>query len=153
MTIFEASQQYAARKIPLILFAGKDYGMGSSRDWAAKGTALLGVRAVVARSFERIHRSNLIGMGILPLEFTSDQSYESLRITGEELFTLHGLEEGINPNQQVILIIDRDGKKTEALLKSRIDTPMEAEYYRHGGILPFMLRHLLTEKQKPSKRL
>jgi aconitate hydratase len=146
MSIFDACQQYAEKKIPLILFAGKDYGMGSSRDWAAKGTALLGIRVVVARSFERIHRSNLIGMGVLPLEFLPGESHESLHLTGEEIFTVQGLNQGIKPHQQVVLEIDRNGEKSQAQLIVRIDTSTEVEYYRHGGILPFVLRQLLVEK-------
>jgi aconitate hydratase len=146
MTIFEASQKYAEKNVPLIIFAGKDYGMGSSRDWAAKGTALLGVRAVVARSFERIHRSNLIGMGVLPLEFTNDESYESLNITGDETFSLLGLEKGLSPRQEVTLEISRGGKKSQTKLLARIETPIEVEYYKHGGLMPYMLRQLLPKK-------
>lgn len=145
MTIFDACQTYAKRKVPLIIFAGKDYGMGSSRDWAAKGSALLGVRAVVAQSFERIHRSNLIGMGVLPLEFTNNQSHESLGITGEETFTITGIEQGIMPGQQVNLEISRAGKIDKVPLVVRIDTPIEVEYYKNGGIMPYVLRHLLKK--------
>jgi aconitate hydratase len=141
--IFDACQTYAERQIPLILFAGKDYGMGSSRDWAAKGTALLGVRAVVARSFERIHRSNLIGMGVLPLEFLNDESWESLGITGEEVFSLLGLEKELTPKQDVALEIERSGKKTSTKLRLRLDTSTEVEYYEQGGILPYVLRQLI----------
>jgi len=143
LPIFDACQIYIERKVPLIIFAGKDYGMGSSRDWAAKGTALLGVRVVVARSFERIHRSNLIGMGVLPLEFTNDASWESLGLTGEEVFSLVGVEKELKPKQEVILEIARKGKTDQAKLLLRIDTPTEIEYYKHGGILPYVLRHLL----------
>jgi aconitate hydratase len=146
MTIFDACQKYAERKVPLIIFAGRDYGMGSSRDWAAKGTALLGVRAVVARSFERIHRSNLVGMGVLPLEFLNDESFESLGITGEETFTILGLEEKITPRAEVTLEINRNGQKKQAKLIARIDTPIEVEYYKHGGIMPYVLRQLLPKK-------
>lgn len=142
MSIFDACQIYAERKVPLIIFAGKDYGMGSSRDWAAKGTALLGVRVVVARSFERIHRSNLIGMGVLPLEFTNDASWESLGLTGEEVFSLLGIEKELKPKQEVVLEIARKGKIDQVKLLLRIDTPTEVEYYKHGGILPYVLRHL-----------
>jgi aconitate hydratase len=139
-TIFEASEAYAKKKIPLIVFAGKDYGMGSSRDWAAKGPALLGVRVVVATSFERIHRSNLIGMGILPLEFENGQTWESLGINGSETFNLLGLEKGLKPRQKVTLEINRNGKKEQVTLMSRLDTPIEVQYYVNGGIMPFMLR-------------
>ena len=142
MTIFEASEAYAKKEIPLIVFAGKDYGMGSSRDWAAKGPALLGVRVVVAASFERIHRSNLIGMGILPLEFQGGKTWESVGITGTETFSLMGLEKGLAPHQKVVLEINRDGKKEQVELVSRLDTPIEVQYYQNGGIMPFMLRQL-----------
>ncbi len=143
MHIFDACQKYAQKKVPLIIFAGKDYGMGSSRDWAAKGTALLGVRAVVAQSFERIHRSNLIGMGVLPLKFKDDESWETLGIAGDETFNLVGVEKKMKPRQEVILEICRGAAKTQAKLISCIETPTEVEYYEHGGILPYVLRHLL----------
>lgn len=137
LPIYDAAQKYATRKTPLIIFAGKDYGMGSSRDWAAKGTALLGVKAVVAQSFERIHRSNLIGMGVLPLQFQDGESWESLGITGAETFTLH-LPEKLAPRQEVTLTF---GSK-KAMLTTCLDTPIEVEYYEHGGILPYVLEHL-----------
>lgn len=143
MTIYEACEEYAKRKTPLILFAGNDYGMGSSRDWAAKGTNLLGVRAVVAQSFERIHRSNLIGMGVLPLEFTKGMSHESLGLTGSELFSLSGIEGQLHPGQEITLEITRGGKVEKVPLKARLDTPIEIEYYLHGGILPYVLRQIL----------
>ncbi len=147
MTIYEACQVYAKRKTPLILFAGKDYGMGSSRDWAAKGSALLGVKVVVARSFERIHRSNLIFMGILPLQFREGESLESVGITGEETFSLLGLTEPFTPQQEVTLEIEQNGNKRQIKLISKLDTPSEIEYYRHGGILPFILRQQLAHKK------
>lgn len=147
MTIFDACQIYARRKTPLIIFAGKDYGMGSSRDWAAKGSALLGVKAVVARSFERIHRSNLIGMGVLPLQFQGEDSLESLGLTGEETFSLLGLEDRLVPQQEVILEITKDGKSRQVKLTAKLDTISDVEYYRHGGILPFILRQQLTKKE------
>ncbi len=143
MSIFEACQEYGKRGIPLIIFAGKDYGMGSSRDWAAKGTALLGVKAVVAKSFERIHRSNLIGMGVLPLEFENDDSWETLKLGGTELFSILGLEKGIVPRQEVMLEIARGGKNERVKLRLRIDTKTEASYYLHGGIMPYVLRQIL----------
>jgi aconitate hydratase len=146
MTIFEATQFYAERKIPLIIFAGKDYGMGSSRDWAAKGTALLGIKAVVAQSFERIHRSNLIGMGVLPLQFLNEDSVESLGLTGEETFDLV-LEKALTPQQTAILKIKRNQDIQQVPLLCRLDTTSEVEYYKHGGILPFVLRQLLMEQQ------
>ena len=139
MSIYDAAQEYAKEKTPLILFAGKDYGMGSSRDWAAKGTLLLGVRAVVAKSFERIHRSNLIGMGVLPLRFLDGEGWETLGIQGDETFTLKGLEK-LTPHQEVTLEIS-NGRR--AKLSSAIDTPIEVEYYLHGGIMPYVLRQLI----------
>lgn len=146
MSIFDACQIYAQKEVPLIVFAGKDYGMGSSRDWAAKGTALLGVRAVVASSFERIHRSNLIGMGVFPLEFQDNENLESLGLKGDETFSLLGIEKNLSPRQEVILEISRAGKKEQVKLRSRIDSSMEVEYYRHGGILPYVLRQMLKAK-------
>lgn len=144
LSIFEASEIYAERKTPLIVFAGKDYGMGSSRDWAAKGPALLGVKVVVARSFERIHRSNLIQMGVLPLEFQGEDSVESLGITGDESFSIVGFGEPLVPKQEVILAITKNGQSRQAKLTSRLDTSSEVEYFRHGGILPFILRQYLA---------
>jgi aconitate hydratase len=143
MSIFEAGQIYAQKNVPLIIFAGKDYGMGSSRDWAAKGTALLGVRVVVAKSFERIHRSNLIGMGVLPLEFASEESWEALKLDGTESFSILGLEKGITPRQDVMLEIQRDEKAERVKLRLRIDTKTEVNYYLHGGIMPYVLRQIL----------
>ncbi|HSX11082.1 MAG TPA: aconitate hydratase [Chlamydiales bacterium] len=137
MPIFDASQKYQAKNIPLIIFAGKDYGMGSSRDWAAKGTSLLGVKAVVAESFERIHRSNLIGMGVLPLQFQGGESWASLHITGAETFTLH-LPQKLAPKQEVILEF---GTK-KARLTTCLNTPIEIDYYEQGGILPYVLTHI-----------
>lgn len=143
MPIYDACQIYEERKVPLILFAGKDYGMGSSRDWAAKGTSLLGIKVVVARSFERIHRSNLIGMGVLPLQFQEQDSAESLELTGEEQFAILGFDGNFRPEQMLMLEISHNGKKREVPLLSRLDTPTEVEYYRHGGILPYVLRQLI----------
>ncbi len=143
-SIFDASLHYKKNKIPLIIFAGKDYGMGSSRDWAAKGTALLGVHAVVAESFERIHRSNLIGMGVLPLQFPDGVTCSSLNIQGNELFNIKGLETPPSPGQQIILEITfPSGKTVETPLTLRIDTEMEQSYYSHGGILPYVLTNML----------
>ncbi len=146
VTIFEAFEEYQKKNIPLIIFAGKDYGMGSSRDWAAKGTVLLGVRAVVARSFERIHRSNLIGMGALPLEFKDDASWESLKITGDETFSLQGADGALTPHQEITLVIQHQGKTREVPLTLRLDTPIEVEYYNHGGIMPYVLRQIIQKK-------
>lgn len=146
MSIYDACQTYAERKTGLIVFAGNDYGMGSSRDWAAKGTALLGVRAVVASSFERIHRSNLIGMGVLPLQFKEGQNVDTFHITGSETFSLTGISNGFKLKQEAILEIDRGGKVDKIPVIIRLDTPMEIEYYQNGGIMPYVLRQILTEK-------
>jgi aconitate hydratase len=146
MTIYDAAVRYQADGIPLMIFAGQEYGTGSSRDWAAKGTRLMGVKAVVAQSFERIHRSNLIGMGVLPLQFKDGESAQSYNLDGTETFDLVGLEEGeIKPRQNIALQIRRaDGSVEEASLTLRIDTPIEVEYYKAGGILPYVLRQLLS---------
>ncbi|MCF2134390.1 MULTISPECIES: aconitate hydratase AcnA [Mycetohabitans] len=143
-SIYDAAMQYIAEGTPTIVFAGEEYGTGSSRDWAAKGTYLLGVKAVVARSFERIHRSNLVGMGVLPLQFINEDSVQSLGITGEETYDIEGLTDEFKPQQEVTLVVrGKNGvKKVPVLL--RIDTPIEVDYYKHGGILPFVLRQLLT---------
>ncbi len=145
MTIFEASEQYAKKKTPLLIFAGADYGMGSSRDWAAKGSSLLGVKAVVAESFERIHRSNLIGMGVLPLTFKKGENIESHHIKGDEVFTITGLEKILHPRQEAVLEIDRNGHIEKVTLTVRLDTPIEIDYYQHGGIMPYVLRHRIEE--------
>jgi len=142
-TIFEACESYREQGIPLIVIAGSDYGMGSSRDWAAKGTALLGVRAVIAQSYERIHRSNLIGMGVLPLQFKEDQNAESLSLDGTEIFSFPDLTNDLKPQTETKLVIERSsGEKEELMVLVRIDTGVEIEYYRHGGILPYVLRDL-----------
>lgn len=146
-TIYEASVAYQAAGVPLIILAGKEYGSGSSRDWAAKGTALLGVRAVIAESFERIHRSNLIGMGVLPLQFLDGQSAQSLGLSGEETFSISGitaLNAGTIPKQVSVVATGADGSEKRFEAKVRIDTPGEADYYRHGGIMQFVLRSLLN---------
>jgi len=145
MSIYDAAMKYIADDVPTMIFAGEEYGTGSSRDWAAKGTQLLGVKAVVARSFERIHRSNLVGMGVLPLQFIGNDSVDTLKITGEESFDLIGLEHDIKPQQEVTLVIKRaNGQSQPVKVLLRIDTPIEVDYYRHGGILPFVLRQLLA---------
>jgi aconitate hydratase len=146
MTIHEAALRYADDDVPLILLAGTEYGSGSSRDWAAKGTLLLGVRAVLAESFERIHRSNLIGMGVLPLQFADDESAESLGLAGTETYSVTGLA-GITatdamPTEVTVRTVDGPGATVEFSAKVRIDTPMEADYHRHGGILQYVLRQL-----------
>ena len=169
MSIFDAAMKYAETNTPLVILAGHEYGTGSSRDWAAKGTRLLGVKAVVAASFERIHRSNLVGMGVLPLQFSDGTTAQSLGLDGSEIFSITGLSEtikpsqtvtleldgsetfsvtglseSIEPGQEVILEIQRPRDRTDSVpVKLRIDTPIEVDYYRHGGILPFVLRQLL----------
>jgi aconitate hydratase len=146
--IHDASLAYAERKVPLIVFGGVDYGMGSSRDWAAKGTNLLGVKAVVAKSFERIHRSNLIGMGVLPLQFEEGTGADTLGLDGAEVYSLKGLEGGIVPGQSVGLEIRRaDGSVETVNVRLRIDTGIEVDYFLHGGILPYVLRSLLGESK------
>jgi aconitate hydratase len=147
MSIFDASKRYQATGTPLVVVAGKEYGSGSSRDWAAKGTAMLGVRAVLVESYERIHRSNLIGMGVIPLEFLPGENRESLGITGEETFSIEGIAEGLAPRKRVrVTAVGSDGsvKRFEAL--ARIDTAVELDYYRHGGILNYVLRQLVAGK-------
>jgi aconitate hydratase len=146
MSIHAAAMQYQAGGTPTLVFAGAEYGTGSSRDWAAKGPRLLGVRAVAAKSFERIHRSNLVGMGVLPLQFKGDDSVESLGIVGDEEFDILGLEGELRPRQDVVLKIRRpDGGRQEVTLELRVDTPVEVDYLRHGGILPYVLRGLLAD--------
>jgi aconitate hydratase len=145
MPIYDAAMKYVADGVPTMIFGGEEYGTGSSRDWAAKGTQLLGVKAVIARSFERIHRSNLVGMGVLPLQFLGSDSVDSLGITGKESFDLTGIENDIKPQQEVTLVIHREnGERKEVKVLLRIDTPIEVDYYKHGGILPFVLRQLLA---------
>jgi aconitate hydratase len=145
LSIYDAAMKYIAEGTPTMIFAGEEYGTGSSRDWAAKGTQLLGVKAVIARSFERIHRSNLVGMGVLPLQFLGDDSVDTLGITGNETYDLKGLEGEIRPQMQATLVIHRaDGTTKETSVLLRIDTPIEVDYYKHGGILPFVLRQLLA---------
>ncbi|MGN6315364.1 aconitate hydratase AcnA [Trinickia sp.] len=145
LSIYDAAMKYIDAGTPTMIFAGEEYGTGSSRDWAAKGTQLLGVKAVVARSFERIHRSNLVGMGVLPLQFTGNDSVQTLGITGDDTFDLEGLGDNFKPQQEVTLVIHRkDGQTQRVPVLLRIDTPIEVDYYKHGGILPFVLRSLLA---------
>jgi len=145
-TIYEAAQYYAEQGTPLVVFAGKEYGCGSSRDWAAKGPKLLGVKAVVAETYERIHRSNLIGMGILPLQFKEGENVESLRLNGSETINIIGVEGELQPGQTVTMeYIDESGTKRETELLVRIDTPIEVEYYKHGGILDYVMRNLMAQ--------
>ncbi|GAB5095421.1 MULTISPECIES: aconitate hydratase AcnA [unclassified Caballeronia] len=145
LSIYDAAMKYIGDNTQTVIFAGEEYGTGSSRDWAAKGTQLLGVKAVVARSFERIHRSNLVGMGVLPLQFKGTDSVQTLGITGEETYDIEGLGDDFKPQQEVTLVIHRkDGKEDRVQVLLRIDTPIEVDYYKHGGILPFVLRSLLA---------
>src|SRR5262249_51551234 len=145
LSIYDAAMRYQSEDVPLVVIAGQEYGTGSSRDWAAKGTRLLGVRAVVAQSFERIHRSNLVGMGVLPCQFKEGTSAVSLGLDGSETFDLTGLEQGVKPQLEINLIVKRANGKTENVpVILRIDTPVEIDYYQHGGILPYVLRRLLA---------
>jgi aconitate hydratase len=146
-TIYDAAMKYKENGVPTVIFGGQEYGTGSSRDWAAKGTRLMGVKAVIVQSFERIHRSNLVGMGVLPLQFKEGQNAQTLNLDGTETFDLVGLESGeVKPRQDVTLKINRaDGTSEEVALTLRIDTPIEVEYYKAGGILPYVLRQLLSE--------
>ena len=146
LSIYDAAIKYQAAKIPLVILAGQEYGTGSSRDWAAKGTNLLGVKAVVAQSFERIHRSNLVGMGVLPLQFKDGTTAQSLKLDGTESYDIVGLDTDIKPQQDLTLKITRkDGKVENISVRCRIDTPIEIDYYQHGGILPFVLRQLVAK--------
>jgi len=150
MSIFDASVKYAERGVPLVILAGKEYGSGSSRDWAAKGPNLLGVRAVIAESFERIHRSNLVGMGILPLQFEQGQNAESLGLTGEEVYDFPGITELLkakfaNGRTLTVKAKAADGTQKQFSARVRIDTPKEIEYYDNGGILQYVLRQLAAK--------
>ena len=145
MPVYDAAMEYMRRGTPTVIFAGDEYGTGSSRDWAAKGTMLLGVKAVIARSFERIHRSNLVGMGVLPLQFKDGDSHQLLRLRGDETFSITGVSAALQPQQDMQLHIRlADGTTREVSLLCRIDTPIEVDYYKHGGILPFVLRELMA---------
>jgi len=144
--IYDAAMRYAREGTPLVVLAGREYGSGSSRDWAAKGTVLLGVRAVLAESFERIHRSNLVGMGVLPLQYLPGDSAASLVLTGREAYTIHGLADGLSPKQRLTIVAQADAadggglRRFEAI--ARLDGPIDVGYYRNGGILPAVLRRL-----------
>jgi aconitate hydratase len=143
-SIFDAAMQYQKENVPTVIIAGAEYGTGSSRDWAAKGPCLLGVRAVIARSFERIHRSNLIGMGILPVQFQEGEDAQSLGLTGRETFDVEGLDDAIAPGKKLtVRATSDDGKAKSFTVTCRIDTPNEVDYYKHGGILVYVLRQLL----------
>jgi aconitate hydratase len=146
LSIFDAAAEYRKRGTPLVIIAGQEYGTGSSRDWAAKGTNLLGVRAVVAQSYERIHRSNLVGMGVLPLQFKEGTNAASLKLDGSETYDVRGLDESIRPQQDLTLhIVRRNGETLDVPVRCRIDTPIEIDYYQHGGILPYVLRQILAK--------
>ena len=143
MSVYEASLRYERDGVPLLVLAGKEYGSGSSRDWAAKGPALLGIRAVIAESYERIHRSNLVGMGILPLQYEAGASAASLGLTGEESFTIRGIER-LAPRQRLTVeVVGGDGKTRTFPVVARVDNATELEYLRNGGILPLVLRQLI----------
>ena len=144
MSIYDAAMKYQEQGVPLVILAGKEYGTGSSRDWAAKGTNLLGVKAVITESFERIHRSNLVGMGVLPLNFMPGESVESLGLTGEETYDIEGLGDGSLKTVEVTATAE-DGTSKTFKARVRIDTPKEVEYYRHGGILHYVLRQLAAD--------
>jgi aconitate hydratase len=148
MTIFDASMRYQAEGTPLLVIAGKEYGSGSSRDWAAKGPMLLGIRATLAESYERIHRSNLVGMGVLPLQFKPGESRESLGLTGRETFDIEGIDGELKPHQEMTVRATReDGSTFDFTAIARLDGPVDIEYYRQGGILPAVLRRLVREQQ------
>jgi len=146
ISIYEAAMVYRQAGVPLMILAGKEYGTGSSRDWAAKGTRLLGVRAVIAESFERIHRSNLVGMGVLPCTFPEGVTAQSLKLDGTETLSLEGLSSPPKPRENLTLVFRRENGLTEkAKVISRLDTPIEVEYYLHGGILPYVLRQIAAQ--------
>jgi aconitate hydratase len=145
LTIFEAAERYRAENVPLVALVGKEYGSGSSRDWAAKGTLLLGIRAVIAESYERIHRSNLVGMGVLPLEYVDGQTAASLGLDGRERFAIHGIAGGVAPRARLTVEATADdGRQTRFEVLARVDSPADAEYLRHGGILPLVLRRMIA---------
>jgi aconitate hydratase len=148
MSVFEAAMKYKETNTPLIVLAGKEYGSGSSRDWAAKGTFLLGIRAVIAESYERIHRSNLVGMGVLPLQFKEGESAESLGLTGKEVYTITGLADDLRPLKEMEVIAKKeDGTEIKFNVISRMDSQIEIEYYRNGGILQYVLRQFLDKAE------
>ncbi|MQG77000.1 MAG: aconitate hydratase, partial [SAR202 cluster bacterium] len=145
-SIYDVAQKYIAEGVPTIIFAGKEYGSGSSRDWAAKGPSLLGVQVVVAESYERIHRNNLVGMGVMPLQFKPGESLESLGLTGKETFEIIGISEGISPGQNVqVHAVKEDGTRLAFDSTLRIDNQVEVDYYKQGGVLHTVLRRLLKE--------
>jgi aconitate hydratase len=146
LSIYEAAMEYQRRGTPLVIIAGHEYGTGSSRDWAAKGTQLLGVKAVVAQSFERIHRSNLVGMGVLPLQFKEGTTAQTLQLDGTETYDVLGLGPALQPQQDLTFrLTRRSGEVVNLPVRCRIDTPIEIDYYRHGGILPYVLRQIIAK--------
>ena len=146
MPIYDAAMQYQDEGVPLIVVGGKEYGTGSSRDWAAKGTRLLGIKAVIVESFERIHRSNLVGMGVLPLQFKDGQSRKTLKLDGTEVFDITGYAQGLEPGMDINCTITRkDGSSESITLLCRIDTADEVEYFRNGGILQYVLRNMMQD--------
>jgi aconitate hydratase len=146
LSIFDAAAEYKKRGTPLIIIAGQEYGTGSSRDWAAKGTNLLGVKVVVAQSFERIHRSNLVGMGVLPLQFKEGITAQTLKLDGTEIYDIVRLSTDLKPQQDLTLKITRaNGTVENVNVRCRIDTPIEIDYYQHGGILPYVLRQIIAQ--------
>jgi aconitate hydratase len=148
VTIYDAAMEYQKKSTPLVIIAGKEYGTGSSRDWAAKGTLLLGVRAVIAESFERIHRSNLVGMGVLPLEFVNGETRQTHALSGFETYDIEGMSADLKPRAPLtVRARAADGSEKRFQAVSRIDTPEEMSYYRHGGILPYVLRQLVGRKE------
>jgi aconitate hydratase len=147
LSIPDAAERYRASGVALVIVAGREYGAGSSRDWAAKGTRLLGVGAVIAGSFERIHRSNLVGMGVLPLEFTGGDTRKSLAIDGSETFDILGLAGDLKPRQEVRAMMHKNGKAQELVLRLRLDTQLDLSYFRHGGMLPCVLRRYLNREK------
>jgi aconitate hydratase len=148
MRIFEASSKYTEEGVPLMVIAGKEYGSGSSRDWAAKGPRLLGVRAVIAETYERIHRSNLVGMGVLPLQFVNNENAESLGLDGTESYSIAGIAEGLEPHAEMTVVATSDdGTEKSFTVECRIDSEVELDYYRHGGVLQMVLRRMLAESR------
>ena len=146
MTVYEASVKYKEKNTPLVVLAGKEYGSGSSRDWAAKGTFLLGINCVLAESYERIHRSNLVGLGVLPLQYKEGENAEKLGLTGKEIFTFSGISEGMKPLKEIQVMAEgENGKRTKFEAIARLDSQIEIEYYRHGGILQYVLRQFLNK--------
>jgi aconitate hydratase len=144
MRVFDAAARYRAEGVPLIVLAGKEYGTGSSRDWAAKGPMLLGVRAAIAESFERIHRSNLVGMGVLPLQFRPGESASSLGLTGREMYGISGISDGVTPGSEITVTVAPDsGPNRQFRAVVRVDTEIENQYFRHGGLLPYVLRQMM----------